>query len=129
MEPTRRPSLRRDRGAVDVSIQMLFGFMAVLFVMLLVFESVAYWHARNVYDEAAVEGVRVAAAYDGDCAHGVAAARDMIRRHAAGWGTQAVVTCTSGTTMSVTVDGYTPGVLGEQFGVRVRVVESAPKEQ
>ena len=124
MEPTRRPSLRRDRGAVDVSIQMLFGFMAVLFVMLLVFESVAYWHARNVYDEAAVEGVRVAAAYDGD-----AAARDIIRRHAAGWGTQAVVTCTSGTTMSVTVDGYTPGVLGEQFGVRVRVVESAPKEQ
>ena len=119
----------RDRGAVDVSIQMLFGSMALLMVMLLVFESAAYWHARNVYDEAAIEGARVAAAYDGDCAQGIAAAREMVQQHAGGWSNRLRVTCTSGATVSVTVIGFTPGVLGETFGVRVRVTESAPKEQ
>ena len=65
----------RDRGAVDVSVQMLFGSVAVLFALLLVFEAVAFWHARNVFDEAAAEGARVAAAYDGTCDDGVAAIR------------------------------------------------------
>lgn len=124
-----RPPRCRDRGAVDVSIQMLFGSMAVLMVMLLVFESVAYWHARNVYGEAAIEGARVAAAYDGDCAMGIAAAQVMVARHAGGWARGVSVTCTSGLMVSVTVDGYTPGVLGETFGVRARVTESAPKER
>ncbi|MEI7546455.1 MAG: hypothetical protein WCK21_00140 [Actinomycetota bacterium] len=119
----------RDRGAVDASIQMLFGSMAVLLAMLLVFETVAYWHARNVYDEAAIEGARVAAAYDGDCARGIAAARAMVLRHAGSWATGVTITCTAGPMMSVAVDGYTPGVLGESFGVHARVVESAPKEQ
>ncbi|MDO8390427.1 MAG: hypothetical protein Q7V57_08055 [Actinomycetota bacterium] len=112
-----------------MSIQMLFGSMAVLMVMLLVFESVAYWHARNVFSEAAIEGARVAAAYDGDCTMGIAAARAMVVRHAGGWGTGVAITCTSGLMVSVTVDGYTPGVLGETFGVRARVTESAPKER
>ena len=113
----------------DVSIQMLFGSMAVLMVMLLVFESAAYWHARNVYDEAAIEGARVAAEYDGTCADGIAAARAMVERHAGGWSERVRVTCTSGPMVSVTVIGFTPGVLGEPLGVRVRVTESAPKEQ
>ena len=118
----------RDRGAVDVSIQMLFGSMAVLMAMLLVFESAAYWHARNVFDEAAIEGARVAAAYDGDCADGIAAAEEMVARHAGGWASGVRVTCRSGAMVSVTVVGRTPGVLGELFGVRARVTESAPKE-
>lgn len=130
-----RDTSSRDRGAVDVSIQMLFGCMAVLFVLLLLFETVAYWHARNVYDEAATEGARVAAAYDGSCPAGIAAARSMVTRHAGNWGKGVRITCTTGalvnggTLVTVTVDGYTPGVLGETFGVRARVSESAPKEQ
>jgi hypothetical protein len=118
----------RDRGAVDVSVQMLFGGMALLVTLLLVFESAAFWHARNVFDDAAAEGARVAAAYDGDCRAGVAAARTMIADHAGRWGAHAVVTCTSGTTVTVTISGSTPGVLGAHLGFRAKVVESAPKE-
>ena len=122
-----RPST--DRGAVDVSIQMLFGAMTLIMVMLLIFEAVAYWHARNVYDEAAAEGARVAAAYDGSCAEGIAVATDMVRRHAGSWSEGLQVTCTSGPTVEVVVQGSSPGALGEAFGVRVRVSESAPKER
>ncbi len=59
-----RDARHADRGAVDVSIQMLFGFMAVLLTMLLIVEATSFWHARNVYDEAASEGARVAAAFE-----------------------------------------------------------------
>ena len=74
-----------DRGAVDVSLQMLFGAMTLLFTLLLLFETTAYWHARNVFDDAAAEGARVAAAYDGTCRDGVGAARAMVVRHAGAW--------------------------------------------
>ncbi len=117
-----------DRGAVDVSVQMLFGAMALLFTLLLLFESTTYWHARNVFDDAAAEGVRVAAAYDGTCRDGVAAARTMVNRHARAWGAGVRITCTGGATVTVTVDGRTPGVLGPALGMRARVSESAPKE-
>lgn len=119
----------RDRGAVDVSIQMLFGFMAMLFAMLLVFEAVTYWHARNVFDEAAAEGARVAAAFDGDCADGIAAARAVVQRTAGSWAGGVDVTCTEGVMITVTVAGRTPGVLGDALGFRARVSETAPKEQ
>lgn len=119
---------RGDRGAVDVSVQMLFGMIALLFTLLLVVETSAHWHARNVFDEAAAEGARVAAAFDGTCAMGVAAARSSITAHGGGWARGATVTCTAGTTMTVTVEGRTPGVVSPLLGMRVRVVESAPKE-
>ncbi|HAP75801.1 MAG TPA: hypothetical protein DCR14_06925 [Acidimicrobiaceae bacterium] len=118
-----------DRGAVDVSIQMLFGAVAVIMVMLLVFEATAYWHARNVYDEAATEGVRVAAAFDGSCAEGQAAARRVIERMASGWTDRVEVQCKAGATVTVIIRGRTPGVLGRGLGTWVTVVESAPKER
>lgn len=128
--PTRsHPDMRRnDRGAVDTSVEMLLGSVALVMVVLLVFEAVAYWHARNIFDEAASEGVRVAAAYDGSCAEGVAVARAMITRMAAGWSGSVDVSCTDGPTVIVTVSGSTPGVLAGQVGIAARVSESAPKE-
>ena len=108
---------------------MLFGFMQVLFVMLLIFEASAFWHARNIFDEAAAEGARVAAAYDGNCALGIAAATEMVQRHAGAWADRVRVTCTSDVMVTVIVAGRTPGVLGEALGLRARAVESAPKEQ
>lgn len=111
-----------------MSIQMLFGCMTLLLSMLLVFEASAYWHARNVFDDAAAEGARVAAAYDGSCPQGVAAARSMIRAHGGQWGRGAVVTCSAGPVVTVTVVGNTPGVLGSSLGLRARASESAPKE-
>ena len=118
----------RDRGAVDVSVQMLFGGLALLLTLLLVFEASAYWHARNVFDDAAAEGARVAAAFDGTCPQGVKAARAMIAAHAGRWSDHVVVTCTAGSTVTVTISGGTPGVLATHLGLRARVVESAPKE-
>jgi hypothetical protein len=118
----------RDRGAVDLSVQMLFGSLALLMTLLLVFETSAYWHARNVFDDAAAEGARVAAAFDGTCPDGVRAARAMIASHAGRWSDHVVVTCTAGATVTVTVSGGTPGVMGPHLGLRARVVESAPKE-
>ncbi len=118
----------RDRGAVDTSVQMLFGGLALLLTMLLVFEASAFWHARNVFDDAAAEGARVAAAFDGTCPEGVKAARAVIAAHAGRWSDHVVVTCTSGATVTVTVAGGTPGVMGPHLGLRARVVESAPKE-
>ncbi len=124
-----RDESRADRGAVDVSIQMLFGFMAVLFSMLLIVEAVAYWHARNVFDDAAAEGARVAAAFDGSCGRGTAAARAMVARHAGGWGRNVVVTCTDGPVVVVVVSGTTPGLIVPALGFTARVTESAPKER
>ena len=119
----------RDRGAVDVSVQMLFGSVAVLFALLLVFEATAFWHARNVFDEAAAEGARVAAAYDGTCDDGVAAARAMVGRMAGSWADQVGVACTDGEVVTVTVSGQTPGVVGDALGFAVSVAESAPREK
>jgi hypothetical protein len=118
-----------DRGAADVSIQMLFGFMTVLVAVLLTVETVGYWHTRNVFDEAAAEGARVAAAFDGSCADGVAAATALVQRHAPGWGSRVSITCTDGPTVMVEVSGPTMGMAGSRFGLVARTVESAPKER
>jgi hypothetical protein len=119
----------RDRGAVDVSVQMLFGSMAILLTMLLVFESVSFWHARNVFDEAASEGARVAAAFDGTCPQGTAAARRFVLDHGSKWAGVPMVTCRSdGVVVTVTVSGHTPGVLGTTVGLTATVSAQAPKE-
>lgn len=108
---------------------MLFGMIAVLFTMLLVFDTSAYWHSRNVYNEAAAEGARVAAAFDGSCAEGVAAAQELLRESGGEWTRDVRVTCTEGAVVTVTVAGSTPGVLAGALGFGVRVTESAPKEE
>jgi hypothetical protein len=119
----------RDRGAVDISIEMLLGFMAVIAALLLIVETTAYWHTRNVFDEAAAEGARVAAAFDGTCAQGISAATTMVRRHAGAWGTHVSVVCTDGPIVVVEVSGPTMGVVSPMLGVTARAVESAPKER
>ena len=123
-----RDQRSRDRGAVDVSIQMLFGLMFVVFVMLLVFEAATYWHARNVLDDAAAEGARVAAAFDGTCAAGAAAAHAVVEGTAGNWADGVDVECTDGAIVTVTVSGRTPGVLGSGMGFRAHATETAPKE-
>lgn len=117
-----------DRGAIDVSIQMLFGAMCVLLVLGAVFESTAYWHARNVFAEAAAEGARVGAAFDGDCAGAIRAASAMVAEHAGSWGRGATVGCTEGAVVMVTVSGRTPGLLGAALGFQARVRDVVPKE-
>lgn len=108
---------------------MLFGMMAVLFAILLVFDTSTYWHGRNVYNEAAAEGARVAAAFDGTCADGIVAAEALVRESAGAWAHDVHVTCIEGAIVTVTVAGSTPGVLAGALGFSVRVSESVPKEQ
>lgn len=118
-----------DRGAVDVSIEMLFGMVATLFVVLAIFEAGAYWHAHNVLDDAAADGARIAAAYDGSCTAGVDAARRAVARQAGSWAGAVEVICTDGAIISVTVAADTPGVIGATVGWRARATASAPKER
>lgn len=120
---------RLDRGAVDVSIEMLFGMIATLFVVLVVFEAGAYWHAHNVLDDAASDGARIAAAYDGSCAAGIEAARSAVARQAGSWAGSLDITCTDGPTVTVVVAADTPGVIGATIGWRARVAVSTPKER
>jgi hypothetical protein len=131
LRPHERPHDREDldRGAVDISIEMLFGMLAVIFVLLLMFEAVAYWHARNVFDDAAAEGVRIAAAYNGSCADGVATTRASIARQAASWANGVDVTCLDGPMVTITVRGTTPGVAAGSLGFTAVVSESAPRER
>ena len=117
----------RDRGAVDVSIQMLFGSLAVIMAMLLVFEVAAFWHARNVFDDAAAEGARVAAAYDGTCRRGIAAARERVQQAAGSWGETVRITCVDGPVVTINIAGRTPGLIGGALVARTS--ESAPKER
>ena len=119
----------RDRGAVDVSIEMLFGTVAVLMALLLVFETAAYWHARNVFDDAASDGARIAAAFDGSCADGVEVARAANARHSGSWAREVEVSCVDAPLVVVTVTGRTPGVVGDAIGMRATVAESAPRER
>lgn len=118
------PHEMRDRGAVDVSIEMLFGFVLVLGVVLALFEATAYWHTRNVFDDAASEGARVAAAYDGDCPSGIAAAHRELQR-AASWAAGAAVTCDDGPVVTVRISGRSAGAIGLQTSV----TERAPRER
>jgi hypothetical protein len=129
IRPTAPAAPPRDRGVVDVSIEMLFGMIAVIAVLLLLFEAVAYWHARNVFDEAAAEGVRVAAAYDGSCAAGIAATRELITRHAGSWASDLAISCSDGPMVTIAVSGRTPGVLASTVGFDARVAESTPSER
>jgi Flp pilus assembly protein TadG len=122
-------TITRDRGSVDVSIEMLFGTVAVLMALLLVFETTAYWHARNVFEDAASDGVRIAAALDGSCADGVQVARATIEQHAGSWANDVEVTCVDAPLMVLTVSGRTPGVVGDAVGVLARVSQSAPRER
>ena len=118
-----------DRGAVDVSIEMLFGAVALLLVLFLVFDATAYWHARNVFDDAAADGARSAAAFDGSCDDGVAVARAAIDRHAGDWGSAVSVECVAGPIVTVTVRGRSPGVLAGAAGMTVAVSQSQPSER
>ncbi|MDO9174693.1 MAG: TadE/TadG family type IV pilus assembly protein [Actinomycetota bacterium] len=118
-----------DPGAVDASIPMLFGSLTLLLTILVIFEAATFWHARNVFDEAAAEGARVAAAFDGSCTEGTEAATRLVRRTAGSWADGIEVSCTDGTTVSITVSGRTPGVLGQAAGFTTSVTESAPKER
>ena len=131
--PLRHPllrELRSDRGAFDASLGMIFGAVAVMTFVLLLFEAVAHWHAHNVIQEAAAEGARVAAAFDGTCALGRQAAQASIESRASGWSNDVSVVCSEAAgVLTVTVTAGTPGFIAGGVGFRLGVTQSAPRER
>ena len=99
-------------------------------LVLLLVETVSFWHARNVFDEAAAEGARVAAAFDGTCAAGTATAETLITRRAGGWSSGVDVSCSERDgIITITVSGETPGVLFDAAGFSASTTQSTPKER
>lgn len=123
------PHERRDRGAVDVSVELLVGAVLTASLLLLVVETAAHWHTRNVLADAAADGVRVAAAHDGSCAAGVAVTTSAVARHGGNWAEGLLVDCRDGSTVTVTVTGRGPGLVGSLLGHRAVVTSSTPKER
>ena len=112
-----------------MSISMMFASVATIVGLLVVVEAAAYWHTRNVYDEAASEGVRIAAAHGGDCDQGVVAATEMVHRHGGSWAEGVEVECSPGDVVTVVVRGRSAGFLAGSSGYEVAVTASAPKER
>lgn len=123
------PRGRRDRGAIDVSVELLIGAVITASLLLLVVETAAHWHTRNVLADAAADGVRVAAAYDGSCAAGIAAASTAVARHGGSWAEGLRVDCRDGAVVTLTVAGRGPGLVGGLLGHRAVVTSSTPKER
>lgn len=108
----------------------MFGAVAMIALVLLIVETTSFWHSRNIFDEAASEGARVAAAFDGTCDVGRSTARSLLERRAGNWATGVAVTCSeSAGIVTVTISGTTPGVLFDSAGFRATVTESAPRER
>ncbi|MEM8748241.1 MAG: TadE/TadG family type IV pilus assembly protein [Actinomycetota bacterium] len=122
--------LRGDRGAADIGIEMMFGAVVMIALFLFLIEVGAYWHARNVLDEAAAEGARVAAAFDGTCAEGEAVAEARVAARGGGWADGVDATCTeTADIVTVVITSSTPGFLSSTTGYEARVTESAPRER
>lgn len=124
-----RPRDRRDRGAVDVSVELLIGAVLTATLLLLVVETAAHWHTRNVLADAAADGARVAAAHDGSCTAGIDVARSAVARHGGTWAEGLRVDCRDGSVVTVTVAGRGPGLVGSLLGHRAVVTSSTPKER
>ena len=108
----------------------MFGAVAMIALVLLLVETVSYWHTRNVFDQAAAEGARVAAAFDGSCAEGTSTVRALLERRAGGWSAGVSVLCGEADgIITITISGTTPGVLFDSAGFTASVTESAPRER
>jgi Flp pilus assembly protein TadG len=126
--PTARRDRRRDDAGLVGAIEMLFLWMIMLAVFYFLVEVTAYWHVRNVLEEAAAQGAQVASAFDGDCNLADAAVRQAARR-GGGWTRDLTITCTANDPVRVTVTASSPAIL---FGAtKITVVASTPsvKEQ
>lgn len=99
-----------DRGLVE-GIESLFAAMFLILLFLFFSQVVVWWHARNILEQAAAEGARVAASMDGSCDDAPDASRTIARRIGGGWVDSMTINCT----------GDTPGEL-----VTVRVSASTP---
>jgi hypothetical protein len=109
----------------------LFAAMFLMLLFLFFCQVIVWWHARNILEQSAAEGARVAAAADGSCADATNAAASIATRIGGGWVESLEVSCIGGTsegeliTVRVTADTpafFLPGSLS------VSSVANAPEE-
>lgn len=120
--------LHGDGGAVD-AVEMLFLGVGLIAVFLFVVELGAYWHAKNVLEEAAASGAQAAAAFDGDCTDGRAAALAFARARGGGWADAVTVDCRAGDVVTVRVGARSPGLVFGSTGFSVSARASAVEER
>lgn len=121
--------MRRDRGAVDTSVEMLISLVALLGAVVIAFDTVAHWHTRTVVADAASDGVRAAAAWGGGCATALAVAQQAVERQVSGWADEVEIDCADGPLLRVEVAATTPSVLAGAARWRARAVAVAPIEE
>jgi hypothetical protein len=119
-----------DSGLVE-GIEQLFAAMFLMLLFLFFCQVVVWWHARNILEQSAAEGARIAAAADGSCTDASEAASSIASRIGGGWVESIDVECTGGAsegdlvTVSVTANTpafFLPGSLS------VSAVANAPEE-
>ena len=76
----RPPTRDDDRGSA--TLQLVAVFPAFLLIVLLVVQAALIWHARNIAEAAAQEGLRSARLFDGSAAAGRAGARSFLAQTA-----------------------------------------------
>lgn len=125
----RRNRLADDRGLAE-GVEHLFGALFLVMLFLFIAQVVVWWHARNIIEQSAAEGARVAAAADGSCGDAPGAAAAIAERIGGEWVDSLSVTCggdSAGSIVTVRVTARTPAfLLPGSFSVSA--VASAPEE-
>jgi Flp pilus assembly protein TadG len=116
-----------DRGAAR-SVEMVLVVPILLAMVMLILQSAVWWHARNLVEQAAAEGARAAAAFDGDCADATADATAYVASVGGQWVGTPAVTCTEGTTVRVVVEAEALSLL-PPLNVTVRAAADVPEER
>ena len=119
--------VRDDRGLADGIEQLFAGFFLIIF-FLFICQVVVWWHARNILEQAAAEGARVAAAANVDCDQAEGPAVALAERMGGNWVASLEVTCVDGgATRTASVSARTPAFfLPGSLGVSASA--SAPEE-
>jgi hypothetical protein len=124
-----RRRLADDRGLAD-GVEHLFAATFLILLFLFIAQVVVWWHARNILEQAAAEGARVAAAADGSCGDAPEAASSIADRIGGGWVESVSVSCggdSIGGLVTVTVSGSTPAFF-LPGSLSVSAVANAPEE-
>ncbi|MAT06740.1 MAG: hypothetical protein CL424_17020 [Acidimicrobiaceae bacterium] len=124
-----RRRLADDRGLAD-GVEHLFAAAFLILLFLFIAQVVVWWHARNILEQAAAEGARVAAAADGSCGDAPGTASSIAERIGGGWVESVSVTCggdTAGGLVTVRVSASTPAFFLPGT-LSVSAVANAPEE-
>lgn len=118
----------RGEGGAARSVELVLAVPALIAMVMLVLQAAVWWHARNLLEQAAAEGARAAAAFDGDCGDAQADASAYTSSVGGRWVSPARVTCTAGATVRVVVEAEALSLLPPMH-LTLRAVAEVPEER